>query len=93
MHAALATLRRVCSHGHIQKPTLADHDCLAGFWFGLALGRLILAPLNTCIGEKRALYCYLSIAMALEFVIWFRDDLISNAVVGTSSLCTCGALG
>ncbi|GAA5922828.1 hypothetical protein JCM3775_006151 [Rhodotorula graminis] len=52
-----------------------------GFWFGLALGRLLLAPLNTFIGEKRAVYGYLATAMGLEFVIWFRDDLISNAVV------------
>ncbi|GAA5839352.1 hypothetical protein JCM9279_005914 [Rhodotorula babjevae] len=52
-----------------------------GFWFGLALGRLLLAPLNTFVGEKRAVYGYLVTAMGLEFVIWFRDELISNAVV------------
>ncbi|GAA5908103.1 hypothetical protein JCM8208_003690 [Rhodotorula glutinis] len=52
-----------------------------GFWFGLALGRLLLAPLNTFVGEKRAVYGYLVTAMGLEFVIWFRNELISNAVV------------
>ncbi|BGP41209.1 hypothetical protein JCM10449v2_005183 [Rhodotorula kratochvilovae] len=52
-----------------------------GFWFGLALGRLLLAPLNTRIGEKRVIYGYLGIALALEFSIWFADQLIPNAVV------------
>jgi len=33
-------------------------------------------------------YGYLITAMGLEFVIWFRDDLISNAVVGASSSST-----
>ncbi|GAA6052974.1 hypothetical protein JCM3770_001157 [Rhodotorula araucariae] len=52
-----------------------------GFWLGLALGRLLLAPLNTRIGEKRVIYGYVGIALALELVIWLRDDLVANAVV------------
>lgn len=30
------------------------------------VGRIILNPLTIRIGEKRALYCYLTIALALE---------------------------
>ncbi|GAA5992868.1 hypothetical protein JCM10908_001382 [Rhodotorula pacifica] len=52
-----------------------------GFWFGLMVGRIILNPLTIRIGEKRALYCYLTIALALEFAIWFADSLVGNAVV------------
>ncbi|GAA5960701.1 hypothetical protein JCM8115_001803 [Rhodotorula mucilaginosa] len=52
-----------------------------GFWFGLMVGRIIANPLTIRIGEKRALYCYLTIALALEFAIWFADSLVGNAVV------------
>lgn len=33
------------------------------------------------IGEKRALYIYTTIALALEFSIWFARNLVGNAVV------------
>ncbi|GAA6028830.1 hypothetical protein JCM8097_007415 [Rhodosporidiobolus ruineniae] len=53
----------------------------SGFWFGLMLGRFILPYLNIRIGEQRAVYIYLTLALALEFAIWFADTLVGNAVV------------
>ncbi|GAA5889573.1 hypothetical protein JCM6882_007072 [Rhodosporidiobolus microsporus] len=52
-----------------------------GFWLGLMLGRLVLNPLNQWVGERRIVFVYTSIALALEFAIWFADSLVGNAVV------------
>ncbi|GAA5827386.1 hypothetical protein JCM11251_003789 [Rhodosporidiobolus azoricus] len=53
----------------------------SGFWFGLMLGRLLLNPLNQWVGEQRVIYVYTTIALGLEFAIWFADSLVGNAVV------------
>ena len=37
-----------------------------GFWLGLTVGRAILNPLNRLVGEKRIVYVYLLLALALE---------------------------
>ncbi|GAA5829881.1 hypothetical protein JCM3766R1_006689 [Sporobolomyces carnicolor] len=52
-----------------------------GFWLGLTVGRAILNPLNRLVGEKRIVYVYLLLALALEFAVWFADSFIGNAVV------------
>ncbi|GAA6015616.1 hypothetical protein JCM11491_007175 [Sporobolomyces phaffii] len=52
-----------------------------GFWLGLTVGRAILNPLNRLVGQKRIVYFYLAIALALEFAVWFADSFIGNAVV------------
>ncbi|BGP25716.1 hypothetical protein JCM10295v2_004649 [Rhodotorula toruloides] len=52
-----------------------------GFWFGLMLGRVLLNPINVRVGEKRVLYFYTVIALALEFAVWFADSLVGNAIV------------
>ncbi|BGP01103.1 hypothetical protein NBRC10513v2_004884 [Rhodotorula toruloides] len=52
-----------------------------GFWFGLMLGRVLLNPINVRVGEKRVLYGYTIIALALEFAVWFADSLVGNAIV------------
>ncbi|GAA5896055.1 MFS transporter [Sporobolomyces salmoneus] len=51
-----------------------------GFWLGLTVGRAVLNPVNRLIGEKRIVYVYLALALALEFAVWFADSLIGNAV-------------
>ncbi|GAA5980778.1 hypothetical protein JCM11641_002648 [Rhodosporidiobolus odoratus] len=53
----------------------------SGYWFGLMLGRLLLNPLNMWVGEQNVLYVYSTVALALEFSIWFADSLVGNAVV------------
>ncbi|GAA5996197.1 hypothetical protein JCM5350_003302 [Sporobolomyces pararoseus] len=52
-----------------------------GFWLGLTVGRAVLNPLNRLVGEKRIIYVYLTLALALEFAVWFADSFIGNAVV------------
>ncbi|KAG8732843.1 hypothetical protein FRC10_000575 [Ceratobasidium sp. 414] len=47
---------------------------------GLMLGRLALIWVNHKVGERRVVYIYSALIIALEFVIWFTPSLILNAV-------------
>ncbi|KAH8927776.1 MFS general substrate transporter [Atractiella rhizophila] len=51
-----------------------------GFWAGITLGRLLCPKLNMFVGEKKIIFYYLGIAIALEFTIWFVESLPGNAV-------------
>ncbi|KZV63221.1 MFS general substrate transporter [Peniophora sp. CONT] len=52
----------------------------SGFFGGLALGRVCLLPLNTFIGERRAVLVYILLAIGLELVVWLVPTLIAGAV-------------
>ncbi|KAJ7252372.1 MFS general substrate transporter [Mycena haematopus] len=52
----------------------------AGFFGGLTLGRIVLLPLNKKIGERRVVYIYGLLALALELVIWLVPSLIGGAI-------------
>lgn len=47
---------------------------------GLTLGRLVFIDLNRRLGERRAVYVYTIVALALEFIVWFVPSLIGSAV-------------
>ncbi|EIM91270.1 MFS general substrate transporter [Stereum hirsutum FP-91666 SS1] len=52
----------------------------SGFFGGLAAGRLGLVWINQKIGERRALFIYSVICIALEATVWAVPSLIENAV-------------
>ncbi|KAG8931624.1 hypothetical protein FRC02_002446 [Tulasnella sp. 418] len=52
----------------------------SGFFGGLTLGRVLLLWVNKKIGEKRVIYIYSVLAIALELVVWLVPNLIGNAV-------------
>ncbi|CAA7270200.1 unnamed protein product [Cyclocybe aegerita] len=52
----------------------------SGFFGGLALGRVILLWVNKKIGERRVLFLYGILSIALEITVWFVPSLIQNAV-------------
>ncbi|KAJ7683015.1 major facilitator superfamily domain-containing protein [Mycena rosella] len=52
----------------------------AGFFGGLMTGRITLLWLNQKIGERRVLYLYSVLAIALELVVWLVPSLIGDAV-------------
>ncbi|KAF8187039.1 major facilitator superfamily domain-containing protein [Mycena galopus ATCC 62051] len=52
----------------------------AGFFGGLMTGRVTLLWLNQKIGERRVLYLYSVLAIALELVVWLVPSLIGDAV-------------
>ncbi|KAJ7646022.1 major facilitator superfamily domain-containing protein [Mycena polygramma] len=52
----------------------------AGFFGGLTLGRIVLLPVNKKIGERRVVYIYGLLAIALELVVWLVPSLIGGAV-------------
>ncbi|KDN49823.1 hypothetical protein RSAG8_01888, partial [Rhizoctonia solani AG-8 WAC10335] len=52
----------------------------SGFFAGLMLGRVILLWVNEKIGERRVVYLYCILCIALELVIWLVPNLIGNAV-------------
>ena len=41
-------------------------------------GRILLLPMNKLLGENNAVYAYLIVAVAMEFVIIFARSLIGN---------------
>ncbi|PVF93675.1 MFS general substrate transporter [Serendipita vermifera] len=52
----------------------------SGFFGGLTVGRVALLWINKKVGERRVLFIYSALAIALELVIWFVPSLIGNAV-------------
>lgn len=57
---------------------LADEPRSAGFWGGIALGRIVLIPFNIWVGERNVIFLYILLCLALEMVVWFARDLIAN---------------
>ncbi|KAL6302999.1 MFS general substrate transporter [Sparassis latifolia] len=52
----------------------------SGFFGGLTLGRVALLWLNKLIGERRVIFLYMLLAIALELVVWLVPSLIGGAV-------------
>ncbi|KAH7345202.1 MFS general substrate transporter [Rhizoctonia solani] len=52
----------------------------SGFFGGLMLGRVVLLWVNEKIGERRVVYLYTLLCIALELVIWLVPNIIGNAV-------------
>ncbi|KAH7099833.1 MFS general substrate transporter [Auriculariales sp. MPI-PUGE-AT-0066] len=52
----------------------------AGFFGGLMLGRVILLPLNSWVGERRIIFFYAVLTLMLDVIIWRVPSLIGNAV-------------
>ncbi|KAJ7634865.1 MFS general substrate transporter [Roridomyces roridus] len=52
----------------------------AGFFGGLMTGRVALLWLNQKIGERRVLFLYSILAIALELVVWLVPSLVGSAV-------------
>lgn len=47
---------------------------------GIAIGRIALPALNLFLGERRAVFVYILIAIGLECLAWFVPNLASTAV-------------
>ncbi|KAL4949893.1 major facilitator superfamily domain-containing protein [Aspergillus filifer] len=57
----------------------------AGFYGGGFLGRLILAEPTHRLGERRMIFLYVVLCLALELVFWLVPDIITEAVaIGVS---------
>ncbi|THU92145.1 MFS general substrate transporter [Dendrothele bispora CBS 962.96] len=52
----------------------------AGFFGGLTIGRVILLPLNSWIGEERVMYLYLVICIGFQLVVWLVPSLVTGAL-------------
>ncbi|KIP01300.1 hypothetical protein PHLGIDRAFT_367247 [Phlebiopsis gigantea 11061_1 CR5-6] len=52
----------------------------SGFFGGLMLGRVCLLWVNQKLGERRAIYVYTVLAIALELVVWRVPSLIGGSV-------------
>ncbi|KEP48307.1 MFS general substrate transporter [Rhizoctonia solani 123E] len=52
----------------------------SGFFAGIMLGRVVLLWVNEKIGERRVIYLYCVLCIALELVIWLVPNIIGNAV-------------
>ncbi|KAJ3516394.1 hypothetical protein NLJ89_g1148 [Agrocybe chaxingu] len=52
----------------------------SGFFGGLTIGRVVLLWVNKKVGERRVLFIYSILSIALEITVWFVPSLIQNAV-------------
>ncbi|GAA6017724.1 hypothetical protein JCM10207_000476 [Rhodosporidiobolus poonsookiae] len=50
------------------------------YWGGIVVGRIALIPVTAWLGEQNAVLIYTSIAISLEFVIWYAKSLVGNAI-------------
>ncbi|KAH6900034.1 putative MFS transporter [Thelonectria olida] len=53
----------------------------SGFWGGLALGRVALADITNKLGERRMVFIYIVVALAMQLIFWFVPNIIADAVV------------
>jgi fucose permease len=51
-----------------------------GFFGGLTMGRVVFIWVNNKIGERRAIFIYVFLAIGLELVVWLVPSLIGGAV-------------
>ncbi|EPQ54037.1 MFS general substrate transporter [Gloeophyllum trabeum ATCC 11539] len=60
----------------------------SSFYLGIAIGRMVLPSLNVVMGERRAVFIYLSLAIALEAVGWavpiYSSTAVATALVGVA---------
>lgn len=52
----------------------------AGFWAGITLGRFLLSPVGSRIGEKTFVYAIVIGAAVFELLVWFIPNVIGDAV-------------
>ncbi|KAL0570180.1 hypothetical protein V5O48_011785 [Marasmius crinis-equi] len=52
----------------------------SGFFGGLALGRVALLWFNSLVSEQYVIYIYATLAIGLEFIVWFVPSLVGGAV-------------
>ncbi|KAA8911295.1 major facilitator superfamily domain-containing protein [Sphaerosporella brunnea] len=53
----------------------------SGFWGGLTLGRLLLADITFRLGERRMVFVYLVLSLAVQLTFWLVPNLLANAVM------------
>jgi len=64
----------------VRKGGLSSGYISSGFFGGLTLGRVGLLWLNKLVGERRVIYLYILLTIALELVVWLVPSLIGDAV-------------
>ncbi|OJJ46086.1 hypothetical protein ASPZODRAFT_117904 [Penicilliopsis zonata CBS 506.65] len=52
----------------------------SAFWSGFALGRVALAEVTHRWGERRMIFVYLAIALAMQLMFWLIPNIAANAV-------------
>ncbi|THH06656.1 hypothetical protein EW145_g3933 [Phellinidium pouzarii] len=52
----------------------------SGFFAGLTVGRISLLWFNKLVGERRVIWLYISLCIALEITVWLIPSLIGNAI-------------
>ncbi|EAW15189.1 putative MFS transporter [Aspergillus clavatus NRRL 1] len=52
----------------------------SGFWSGFTLGRVLLADITHKFGERRMVFIYIALAIALQVMFWVIPNIIANAI-------------
>ncbi|KAL4888170.1 major facilitator superfamily domain-containing protein [Aspergillus ambiguus] len=52
----------------------------SGFWSGFTLGRVVLADITHKFGERRMIFVYIALAIALQLMFWLIPSIPVNAV-------------
>ncbi|GAQ43458.1 putative MFS transporter [Aspergillus tubingensis] len=52
----------------------------SGFWTGFTLGRVVLADITHRLGERRMVFAYTALAVAMQLLFWLVPDITINAV-------------
>ncbi|KAI8147647.1 major facilitator superfamily domain-containing protein [Fennellomyces sp. T-0311] len=59
--------------------TVAMTHILSGYWAGICAGRLFLGFVTLRFGEKRTVYCYLIVILAMMILLWLFPNIGANA--------------
>ncbi|PWY71064.1 MFS general substrate transporter [Aspergillus sclerotioniger CBS 115572] len=52
----------------------------SGFWTGFTLGRVALADITHRLGERRMVFVYTTLALAMQLLFWLIPNITVNAV-------------
>ncbi|EIT74024.1 hypothetical protein AFCA_001613 [Aspergillus flavus] len=52
----------------------------SGFWTGFTVGRVLLADITHKFGERRMVFAYLVLALAMQLVFWIVPSIPVNAI-------------
>ncbi|KAI9266527.1 major facilitator superfamily domain-containing protein [Phascolomyces articulosus] len=72
--------------------TVAMAHLMTGYWSGICAGRLFLGFATSRFGEKRMVYCYLSMIVVMLILLWFLPYIGANAASLAITGCLLGPI-
>ncbi|PWN49173.1 MFS general substrate transporter [Violaceomyces palustris] len=64
----------------VRNETNTSNLLVSGFWAGIALGRVLLLPVTSWLGDEWAVMVYFGLSIGLQVIVWTVPNVVANAV-------------